>query len=112
MNTANVEIDRSLTIAEFCALERISKAAYYGLRGRGLGPEEFRPPGTSIVRITAQARREWHARIGEAQKSQAAELEVARRSAQAAEAGRIAAQSPAHVSKRDAGSRRHRRRGL
>jgi hypothetical protein len=36
MNTANVEIDRSLTIAEFCALERISKAAYYGLRGRGL----------------------------------------------------------------------------
>jgi hypothetical protein len=107
MNTANVEIDRSLTIAEFCALERISKAAYYGLRGRGL-----RPPGTSIVRITAQARREWHARIGEAQKSQAAELEVARRSAQAAEAGRIAAQSPAHVSKRHAGSRRHRRRGL
>jgi hypothetical protein len=38
--------ERSKTIIEFCRIERLSKASYYNLRNRGLGPDELRLPGT------------------------------------------------------------------
>jgi formiminotetrahydrofolate cyclodeaminase len=90
----------SKTIAEFCAAENISKSVYYDLRRRNLGPEESRIVGTTIVRITNEAHAAWRERMAELAKSKSAELEAARRRAQTAEAGKIAAQSPRHVSRR------------
>jgi hypothetical protein len=92
---------RSLTRQEFCALERMSVSTYHKLRRSGLGPDEVRFPGMAFVRITRQARAEWHARIEEWRTSQAAQIQEQRRAAQAARAGRRAAQSPRHVSKRN-----------
>jgi hypothetical protein len=70
------------------------------MRRRGYSPDETRVPGTRLVRISQQARREWHARMRELCNSQEAELEAGRRQAQTAAAGKRAAQSPLHVSKR------------
>lgn len=86
------------TIAAFCALERISPATYFAVRRKGLGPKERRIPGTRIVRITEEARLEWHRQISAREDELAADLE--RRRAQAAEAGRRSAASPHHVSRR------------
>jgi hypothetical protein len=93
--------DRSQTVGEFCIAEKLSRSSYYGLKKRGLGPEETHPPGTAIVRISPWARREWHARMKQLRDSKAAALEEERRRAQAQHAGMIAAQSPLHVSKRN-----------
>lgn len=96
------------TITEFCAKKRISKASWYELEKRGLAPEVLEIPGTRIRRITAAAEAAWDARMVELMQSKAAQLEAERRRAQAAEAGRIAAQSPRHISRRPA---RHRGKG-
>src|SRR5262245_61446189 len=98
----------ALTIRQFCILENIAVATYYKMRRLGYGPDEMRVPGTALVRITQRARRDWHARIEQLGKSEGAELEAARRHAQTAAAGKRAAESPLHVSKR----RRHRARQL
>jgi hypothetical protein len=98
--SADDEDRRSKTIQQFCFVEGFSKASYYELKRRGLGPDELRPPGTAIVRITPQAHDEWHKRMRELRESEAAALEEERRRAQTQQAGRIAAQSPKHVSKR------------
>jgi hypothetical protein len=89
-----------LTIEEFCSAEKFGKATYYKIRRLGFGPDETRIPGTSIVRITQQARRAWHAKLAALRASEAAETEARRRSVQAMQAGRIAAASPLHVSRR------------
>ena len=39
-----VNKDSSETISEFCLAERFSKSFYYGLKKRGLAPEEFEVP--------------------------------------------------------------------
>jgi hypothetical protein len=92
--------ERAFTIREFCVAEHISRASYYKLRTLGVGPRESRISGTTIVRITQAARRAWHEQLAEVRQSREAELEERRRSAQAAQAGRIAAASPLHPSKR------------
>jgi hypothetical protein len=92
--------ERSLTIGEFCLSERISRSTFYDLDKRGLGPEIDSVPGTRIRRITPSARRAWRERMRELRASEAAQLEQERKRAQAQEAGRIAAQSPLHVSNR------------
>jgi hypothetical protein len=99
VETAREEQARTLTRAEFCALERMSMSTYAKLRRQGLGPDEVRFPGMAFTRITPQARAEWHERIEKYRKSQAAKLEAERRSAVAKRAGEIAASSPLHVSK-------------
>jgi hypothetical protein len=103
----------ALTIRQFCILENMAVATYYKMRRLGHGPDEMRIPGTAIVRITQQARRDWHARMGELGRSREAELEAARRHAQTVAAGKAAAASLRHVSRR--GSRpappAHRQRG-
>jgi hypothetical protein len=93
------EHERALTIAEFCAIERMSLATYHKLKRGGRGPDEVRFPGMTFIRITAQARREWHARIEQWRQEQAAQLEQRRRTELATAAGRRAAQSPRHISK-------------
>ena len=91
---------RSQTFTEFCQGERISKTTLYGLLRRGLGPEVLEVPGTKIKRITSQARETWRARMAELAKAEATQLEAERRRELAAIAGRIAARSPKHISKR------------
>jgi hypothetical protein len=94
-----IPVDPSFTIEEFCKEEKISEATYYKLRdlerklGRSLLPAEWRPPGTAIVRITAQARREWQ---GRAPTMNRAEDEDTARVAQARRAGKRGAASPEH----------------
>ena len=53
--------DPSLTIAEFCALEKISRGGLYKIWARGEGPAVYRI-GKS-VRISQQARAEWRRRL-------------------------------------------------
>ncbi len=108
----------SRTIREFCAIENISITAYYELKKRGLGPDELRVPETKIVRITADAHNAWRQRMAELKQSRAAELEAERRRELASIAGRAAAASPLHASKRATSPRERqrprlrRRRGL
>jgi hypothetical protein len=45
----------SHTKAEFCALEKISRAYYYKLRRAGDGPDEM-----DTGRISPEARERWH----------------------------------------------------
>ena len=94
--------DGALTIQEFCARERMSDTTYYKLKKRGLGPEEVRFPGMAFVRITAAARKEWHTRVDQWREKQAAALEAQRRSELCSRAGKRAAASPLHVSKKHA----------
>jgi len=97
------EDPRSRTLGEFCDIEHLSLSAYYALKGRGLGPEELRPPGTKIVRITAEAHATWRHRMRELAQTEAAKLETQRRCELAGIAGRAAAASPLHISKRVGG---------
>jgi hypothetical protein len=99
----NDTAERSLTRAEFCSAEHLSKSTYHNLKKRGLGLEELVVPGSRIIRITAESRQRWHERMDELAKSEAAQLEAERRRELAAVAGRIAAKSPLHVSRRRGG---------
>ncbi len=91
---------RNRTLAEFLDIERISKTTYVDLRRRGYGPRELRVPNSKVIRITQQAHVEWRQRMAELANTEAAQLEAARRRQQAVEAGKRAAQSPTHVSRR------------
>jgi hypothetical protein len=53
----------SLSISQFCKAEHLSRATYYAFKRDGLAPREYRVPGTNIIRITAQARRDWQDRM-------------------------------------------------
>jgi hypothetical protein len=99
----------SKSIAEFCRAERISKSVYYEMKRRGIGPVELIIPGTKVIRITPEAQTAWRTRMAELAKSETAQLEAERRSAQTAEAGKIAAASPLHISKRVAHKQQRRR---
>lgn len=92
--------EQALTPAEFRMLERMSATTYHKLKRAGLGPAEVRVPGTNFIRITATARKEWHASLERLRDSEASKLEQSRRSEAARRAGRKAAQSPNHVSNR------------
>jgi hypothetical protein len=92
--------DADLTISEFCRLAHISTPTYFSLQRKGLGPETITIPGTRIVRISPQARREWRERMRELSATETAKLEARRRREQASRAGKLAVASPLHVSKR------------
>jgi Sec-independent protein translocase protein TatA len=102
IESADIIDDRSLSIPQFCEAEGFGSGAYYKLKHLGLGPEELPIPGTNLIRITPEARRAWRKRMAEMAREQAAELEAQaqQRSARASRAGKLAAQSPLHVSKR------------
>ena len=104
-----MEIDpkRSLSQDQFCWLENISRAKFYHLKKRGLAPTVTDIDG--LQRITPEAREEWHQRMAELAQGEAARLEAERRRELAAIAGRAAAASPLHISKRQNPSRRSRR---
>jgi hypothetical protein len=60
---SDIEDDRSYTIDDFCLVERFSRPTYFKLKRRGLAPDEYTLPGTTLIRITAAARRAWHERM-------------------------------------------------
>jgi hypothetical protein len=97
--------ERSKTISEFCDAKRISLSSFYELEKRGLGPETQDILG-KIRRITPEAERAWDQQMAELKRTEAAKLEAERRRAQATAAGKVAAQSPMHVSRRPRQSRR------
>ena len=51
------------TLSEFLAHKHISKAFYYSLKKRGLGPDETTYPGSRVIRISAAAERAWDERM-------------------------------------------------
>ena len=104
--------ERAYTIEQFCFVENISKATFYKMKRQGTGPAiHYLPVGSATLpRISAQSRRDWHAQLRALQISEAAELLNERKRAQAAEAGRLAARSPLHVSNRKTTDTRRRRR--
>jgi hypothetical protein len=100
-DTPQPPVGRSQTISEFCAAENIGNATYYKMKKAGIGPEETRIPGTKVVRISPQARAEWHARMRHRSRERDAYIEHLRR--QATEAARRSVASPHHVSRRKRG---------
>jgi|SRR5882672_11433151 len=52
----------SVTIPEFCELEKIGITFYYRMRKLGIGPVEHCPTGTKVVRISPEALKEWRLR--------------------------------------------------
>ena len=94
----------SSTVDEFCAEENISASTYYKLKRLGLAPAELMIL-PKVIRITPQARRDWHAMVRARAQSADIQLEVARKRELARVAGKRAAKSAAHV------SRKHRRSG-
>jgi hypothetical protein len=55
--------EASMTINDFCLVERISRATFFKMQKAGYAPETLRVPGLATVRITAKARREWQQRL-------------------------------------------------
>jgi len=94
----DIDPRRSLSQKQFCWVENISLAKYFELKKRGLGPAITDIDG--VQRITPEAREEWHKRMAELAKGEAARLEAERRRELAVIAGRAAALSPKHVSRR------------
>jgi hypothetical protein len=109
------------SITAFCKSRGMSRAFFYSLKRRGLAPkiDEIIVPGEpginrgrglKLSRITAEAEREWDAQMQQMRATEAAELEAARAREQRAEAGKLAAASAAHVSKRTQPVKRRRSR--
>ena len=87
------------TIPEFCFRNSISRPTYHRLRSQGLGPTEMRI-GLNIIRITADAEREWQRRLQKPQPDfEARALE------RAVKAGDAAVKSSRHISKKRARGR-------
>jgi hypothetical protein len=95
--------ERSLTIEQFCFLESIGKNTFYKMKKRGTAPEIYYVPvGTArLPRISAQAHRDWRAKLKALRLSEADELLAQRKQAQTSAAGKLAAASPLHVSNRN-----------
>jgi hypothetical protein len=91
--------DTSEKIREFCKVEKFSLAFFYELERRGLGPKMLEVPGTNVRRVV-ESHESWRARMAEHAKSEAAQLERERRREIASTAGKAAAASPLHISKR------------
>jgi hypothetical protein len=104
--------ERDWTPQEWRIRKHFSKSTHLKLKKAGLAPEEevIMLPGFNLVRITPQARRDYERKIAELRQSREAALESARRQAQVEAAGRLAAQSPNHISKDRARPVQRRRR--
>jgi hypothetical protein len=103
--------ERDWTPQEWRVRKRISKSTHLKMKKAGLAPEEevVILPGFNLVRITPRARADWDRKIADLRQSKEAELERARRQTQVEAAGRLAAQSPSHISKNRAPPQRRGR---
>jgi hypothetical protein len=86
----------------------MSPSKYHELKKKGLGPKETDIDG--MKRITPADREAWHVLMYEHTKSEDALLAAERRRELASIAGRTAAVSPLHVSKRAAHKQHPQRR--
>jgi primosomal protein N'' len=77
-----------------------SKSNYFKMKKAGLTPELLIVPGFNTPRITPRADREWEKRMAALAQEKDARLERQRRVEHARLAGRAAARSEKHVSKR------------
>jgi hypothetical protein len=76
------DLEATMTVDQFCEFENISRASFFKMLRNGTGPSVLRVPNTRILRVTAQARREWERRAQEKSNSEAGNerrIEVARR---------------------------------
>jgi hypothetical protein len=101
------------TRAQFCEAEGISFSTFHKLKRMGLAPEVKRLPGLALLRITHAARLAWHERMDQLAlaEAQANEAKQAALVEKRREAGRKAAASPLHVSKRQKKQPRQTGRG-
>ena len=86
-------------IEQWCARRGISRTTFCEWEKRGRAPTVIRVGG--VARITARNDEAWERSEARRAKTKAARLEAQRRSKTNTAAGRIAAQSPLHVSKRE-----------
>jgi hypothetical protein len=92
-----IDENRPLSITDFCYVEGVSTYTYNQTwRKRGLIPEETRYPGSQIVRITPQARREWRERFKQQEIQDQIKRDRERRTAIAKNAGKVAVKSRKH----------------
>lgn len=87
--------ERSYSIQEFCAAERITAPTYYKLKKLGLGPKEMRM-GT-VIRISHTERRRWQRQREQSTEAQRETDENLRERARTISAKAVA--SPKHISK-------------
>ena len=63
MGTSDSTLERAAySVQEFCLRNHISRPTYHRLRAEGRGPKEMRI-GLNVIRITADAEREWQRRM-------------------------------------------------
>ncbi|MER8525208.1 hypothetical protein [Mesorhizobium sp. M0494] len=79
MDETNEAPRAAFTIKEFCKRNRISPNTYHKAKSAGTGPTEMRIPGTTVVRITAEAERAWQQRWENPSPEDAAQIERARK---------------------------------
>jgi hypothetical protein len=103
--------NRSMTRVEWCRHRNVSKSTFYKLKRLGLAPVEDSIPGTRVARISAESDQRWLERMAELSREDAAQLELTRRRELAVIAGRIAAQSPRHVSRKKSLEKKPRKSG-
>ena len=89
--------DRSLSIPEFCIAEGISKPLYHKMRNKGFGPDEMRVPGSSMVRVSPEARRRWHEKLEKFDKGPEGKKTRKWLAKRASAGGKAAVLSPLHV---------------
>ena len=95
MGTPDSALERAAySVQEFCLRNHISRPTYHRLRAEGRGPVEMRI-GLNIIRITADAERDWQHRMQEPDQ----DFE-ARAVERAVKAGAAGVKSSKHVSNR------------
>jgi hypothetical protein len=92
----------AMTIKDFCVREQMSASSFHKLQNKGLAPDVRRLPGMTMLRITNEAYEAWKKRMAKLQRSEANDLQEEReqRRARNRVAGKLAAESPIHVSKK------------
>lgn len=93
------EVTAAETVDKWRAVEALSKSSFYELQKSGHGPQMLRVPNSKIVRVI-ESHASWRARMAALATSEAGKLETERRQELARDAGRRAAASSKHVSKR------------
>lgn len=103
-------ISETMPFRHWCRAKGFSVSTGYEIKKSGMGPELLEVPGVRGARVTPEADAAWEQRMAELAKSEAAALEAARRREIAVIAGKIAAQSPKHISRRKQAPK-HKHRG-
>jgi hypothetical protein len=88
-----------MTLAQWAEKRNISVPTAHKIINAGLGPEVFQVPGIRGNHVTPAADLRWEKKMYALRKSKEVKHAAAQRRKNAEQAGRIAAESPLHVSK-------------